>query len=105
MKRKLFLASSLASLGLAGCSSVKDGLTQGPLRAVLGSAQGVDLAVIGTHGLAREYNESAISSDFPLDSLDTPTDPTYAGLQRANWAPYRLVVDGLVARPQRLSLA
>jgi DMSO/TMAO reductase YedYZ molybdopterin-dependent catalytic subunit len=105
VKRRLFLASSLASLGLAGCSSVKDALTQGPLRSVLGSAQGVDLTVIGTRGLAREYNESAITSDFPLDSLDTPTDTTYAGLQRANWAPYRLVVDGLVARPQRLSLA
>jgi DMSO/TMAO reductase YedYZ molybdopterin-dependent catalytic subunit len=104
VKRTLFLASSLASLGLAGCSSVKDALTQGPLRTVLGSAQRLDLTVIGTHGLAREYNESAISSDFPLDSLDTPTDTTYAGLERAHWAPYRLVVDGLVARPQRLSL-
>jgi DMSO/TMAO reductase YedYZ molybdopterin-dependent catalytic subunit len=106
VKRKLFLASSLASVGLAGCTtSVKDALTNGPLRPVLLGASGVDLAVIGTHGLAREYPESAITTDFPLDSLDTPSDPTYTSLQRAGFAPYRLVVDGLVAHPQRLSLA
>jgi len=105
VKRKLFLASSLASIGLAGCSSVKDSLTQGPLRAVLASANRVDLSVIGTRGLAREYPENAITrGDYPIDSLDTPSDPTYDGLVSGNFARYRLIVDGLVAAPQRLTL-
>jgi DMSO/TMAO reductase YedYZ molybdopterin-dependent catalytic subunit len=104
VRRRLFLASSLATLGLTGCG-VKDALTEGPFTKVLGAAQNWDLAVIGTHGLAREYPESAITADFPLDSLDTPSDPSYVAMQRQRFAPFRLIVDGLVARPQRLSLA
>ena len=104
MKRTLFVASSLAALGLTACGPVKNALTYGPFRKVLDSADGLDLAVIGTHGLAREYPESAITTDFPLDSLDTPSDAVYTALVNAGFGGYRLVVDGLVARPQRLSL-
>ncbi len=105
MKRRLFVASSLASLGLAGCGPVKDGLTNGPFRAVLESAQALDYRAIGTHGLAREYPESAITSNFPLNSLDTPGDATYTGLAAGGFGGFRLIVDGLVAQPLRLSLA
>lgn len=106
MKRKLFLASSLAALGLTGCGPLKTGLTNNAgVRRVLGAAEGWNGAVIGTHGLVREYPESAITTDFPLDSLDTPSDATYAALTAHGFGAYRLVVDGLVARPQRLSLA
>ena len=105
MKRRLFLASSLAALALPGCTtSVKNDLTN-RLRPVLSAAEGWNYRTIGTHGLAREYPESAITRDFPLDSLDTPADDRYQGLVAGRFEAYRLVVDGMVARPLRLSLA
>jgi DMSO/TMAO reductase YedYZ molybdopterin-dependent catalytic subunit len=107
MKRRLFLASSLAAVGLAGCGGVKNALTNGPFRKVLTTAEGWNYRVIGTHGLAREYPESAITPtrDYTIDSLPTPSDPAYLDILAGGYGAYRLVVDGLVARPQRLSLA
>ena len=105
MKRTLFLASSLAAVGLSACGPVKNSLTYGPFRSVLDAAEPLDRAVIGTRGLAREYPESAITMDFPLDSLDTPSDAVYAQWAGTGFAGYRLVIDGMVARPQRFSLA
>ena len=105
MKRRLFLASSLSALGLAGCGPVKDGLTNGPFRAVLLSTEKLNHAVIGTHGLAREYKESDVDRTFRVNGLDTPSDATYTALAHAGFRDYKLVVDGLVDRPQRLSLA
>ena len=105
MKRRLFIASSLASLGLAGCGPVKESLTNGPFRNVLLSTEHLNNAVIGTHGLAREYKDSDIDRDFRVNGLDTPSDATYASLAGAGFRDYRLVVDGLVERPQKLSLA
>lgn len=105
MKRRLFLASSLSALGLTACSSVKDSLTNGPFRGALLSTEKLNHAVIGTHGLAREYKEADIDRHFRVNGLDTPSDATYTGLARGGFADYRLIVDGLVERPQRLSLA
>jgi DMSO/TMAO reductase YedYZ molybdopterin-dependent catalytic subunit len=105
MRRKLFVASSLASLGLAGCTtSLKDQLTQ-RLNPVLQSAQGAELAVIGSRGLAREYPDSAIDHDFRTNGNDPPADSSYASLMQDGWRRYKLVVDGLVERPQALTLA
>jgi len=105
MKRTLFLASSLSALGLAGCSSVKDSLTNGPFRGALLSTEKLNHAVIGTRGLAREYRDSDVDRNFRVNSLDTPSDATYTGLARGRFADYRLVVDGLAERPQKLTLA
>ena len=105
MRRRLFLASSLASLGLAGCGPVKDSLTNGPFRNVLLSTEKLNVRVIGTHGLAREYAERDIDREFRVNGLDTPSDARYTGLARGGFREYRLVVDGLVEHPQRLSLA
>jgi DMSO/TMAO reductase YedYZ molybdopterin-dependent catalytic subunit len=105
MRRRLFIASSLSALGLAGCGQVKDSLTNGPFRGALLSTESLNHAVIGTHGLAREYKDSDVDRNFRVNGLDTPTDPTYASLARGGFRDYRLVVDGLVDRPQRLSLA
>ncbi|MBV9409178.1 MAG: molybdopterin-dependent oxidoreductase, partial [Candidatus Eremiobacteraeota bacterium] len=105
MKRRLFLASSLSALGLAGCGPVKDGLTNGPFRAVLLSTENLNHAVIGTHGLAREYRDSDVDRTFRVNGLDTPSDATYTALAHGGFRDYKLVVDGLVERPQHLSLA
>ncbi len=105
MKRSLFIATSM-SAALAGCGAVGSKLTgnQG-FQSVLHTAEDLNLTLIGTHGLAREYSPNDISRDFPLNSFDTPSDALYTHLVREAFSPFRLLVDGLVDRPQRLSLA
>jgi DMSO/TMAO reductase YedYZ molybdopterin-dependent catalytic subunit len=105
MKRGLFIASSLGALGLAGCSSVKESLTTGPFRKVLLTAEGWNHAVIGTRGMAREYTERDVDAKFRVNGFDTPTDATYTALVQNDFRAYRLAVDGLVDRPQALSLS
>jgi DMSO/TMAO reductase YedYZ molybdopterin-dependent catalytic subunit len=105
VNRKLFVASSLSALGLAGCSSAKNALTNGPFRQVLLSAEGWNHGVIGTHGLAREYRDADVDRQFRVNGLDTPADQTYTALRDDGFRGYNLVVDGLVERPQKLSLA
>ena len=102
MKRRLFVASSLAAL--SGCGSVGDAINASPFHKILGSVDGLDQNVIGSRGLVRTYREADISQTFPIDSLATPTDQTYTGLQHDAFRRYRLVVDGLVDRPQKLDL-
>ena len=74
MDRRLFIASSLSALGLAGCGQVKESLTNGPFRGVLLSTEKLNHAVIGTHGMARQYNERDIDAHFRVNGLDTPSD-------------------------------
>ena len=105
MRRRLFVASSLSALGLAGCGAVKESLTNGPFRGALLSTEKLNRAVIGTHGLAREYRESDIDRNFRINGLDPPSDAAYASLAKGEFHGYRLWVDGHVERPQRLSLA
>ncbi len=105
MNRRLFVASSIASLGLAGCSSAKNSLTNGPFRKVLVSAENWNHGVIGTRGMAKEYRDSDIDVNFRVNGLDTPSGQTYTALRGDGFRGYNLVVDGLVDRPQKLSLA
>jgi DMSO/TMAO reductase YedYZ molybdopterin-dependent catalytic subunit len=105
MKRRLFVASSLASLGLAGCGPIKDNLNGGPFHQVLLSTERLNEAVIDTHGMAHEYRPSDVAREFRVNGLDTPSDTSYVDLIREHFHRYRLVIDGLVERPQRLSLA
>ncbi|MEA2665949.1 MAG: hypothetical protein QOI11_2893 [Candidatus Eremiobacteraeota bacterium] len=104
MNRRLFVASSLASLGLAGCGTIKSDLTSGPFRKVLLSAESWNHGLIGTRGLAKEYRDADVDADFRVNGLATPTDETYASLVAGDFRAYHLVVDGLVDRPQQLSL-
>jgi DMSO/TMAO reductase YedYZ molybdopterin-dependent catalytic subunit len=104
VKRRLFIASSLSAIGLAGCGQIKDSLTNGPFHNVLYSAENLNRAVFDTHGLAREYSERDVDRDFRVNGFDTPSDSTYTRLVRDGFRDYRLAVDGLVERPQKFSL-
>jgi len=98
VKRRLFLASSISS-ALAACSPIGTALNNNAgFHNLLGAAQGLNHAIIGTHGLAKEYRERDVSAVFPIDSLPTPTDSTYATLVRDDFRNYKLVVDGAVER-------
>ncbi len=110
MKRTLFLATSLSSLGLglAGCSTIdgaKNALSHGPLFNGLKGAEGLTHAVLGSHGLAKEYPDSAVDHEFRQNGNNTPGDSRYQGLVQTQFRDFKLVVDGLVERPQRFSLA
>jgi DMSO/TMAO reductase YedYZ molybdopterin-dependent catalytic subunit len=105
MKRRLFIATTISS-ALAACSPIGTALNDNAgFHRLLDSAEPLDHALIGTHGLAQTYPESAISPDFPIDSLPTPTDAKYMDLLGTHFRYYRMIVDGAVERPQAFSLA
>ncbi len=104
MKRRLFLATSI-SAALSACAPIGTKLNDNHgFHNFLESAEGLNELAIGTRGRATLYRPSDISNDFPIDSLDTPTDSTYSGLVGDGFRSYRLIVDGLVDRPQALTL-
>lgn len=98
MKRRLFVASTISS-ALAACAPIGTALNNNAgFHTLLGSAQALNHALIDTHGLAKEYRERDISSDFPIDSLPTPSDASYAALLKDGFRNYKLIVDGAVQR-------
>ena len=61
--------------------------------------------VAGREALAREYAASDMSPFFRTNGNTMPASPEYQAHANAKFADWRLVVDGLVARPLQLSLA
>lgn len=105
MNRRLFVASTISS-ALAACSPIGTALNDNAgFHKLLGSTQGLTHGAIGTRGLAREYGERDISAQFPVDSLPTPTDATYAAWASDGFRGFSLVVDGAVAQRKVLPLA
>jgi len=104
VKRRLFVASSLAA-ALAGCDRVTNGLNEWqPAHNAIGVEEDLDRALIGTRGMAQLYRESDITWKYPVNGLDTPSDPEYEHLIATGFAAYRLPVTGLVDRPRTFSL-
>ena len=60
--------------------------------------------LMSNHPLAREFNRSQISKVSPVNG-PPPENETYQRLLAGGFADWRLVVDGLVARPSSFSLA
>lgn len=56
------------------------------------------------HSLAREFDRSQVSSVAPVNG-DPPESDAYQRLLAGDFAEWRLIVDGLVARPSTFSLA
>lgn len=105
MKRRLFLASSI-SAALAACSPIGTKLndTKG-FHDALTSAEALDARIIGTRGMAALYRPQDISRDFPIDSLDTPSDAAYQLQAAEMFRGFKLTVNGLVERPAAIPLA
>ncbi len=105
MQRKLFLASGIGA-ALAACSPIGTKLNENRgFHSLLESAERLNGGLIGTRGRAHLYASSDISADFPVNSLDTPSDSLYEGLMLHNFAGYKLVLDGAVDHPLALTLA
>jgi DMSO/TMAO reductase YedYZ molybdopterin-dependent catalytic subunit len=104
MRRRLFLASAASML--AGCGPIGTALNGNDnVRRVLASAEGLNHLLIGTRGLAREYRDSDVDRHFRVNGFAAPSDAHYADLVARDFAPYRLIVEGAVERPQALTLA
>jgi len=103
MKRGIFLAS----LGLCGCGfhlGNKLNETQW-IHDALGLAQPLNHAVIGTRGMAKLYTEAAIDRNFRTNGFDPPQTAEYTQWAGEAFRGYRLIVDGMVDRPQAYTLA
>jgi DMSO/TMAO reductase YedYZ molybdopterin-dependent catalytic subunit len=104
MRRRLFIASTVSAL--AGCGPISAALSQNErVQQVLASAEGLNHALIGTRGLAREYTDRDVDRHFRVNGFATPSDARYTALVAGNFTAYRLVVDGAVERAHAFSLA
>jgi len=105
MKRRLFIASTISS-ALTACSPIGTALNNNEaFHKLIGVAQPLNHALIGTRGLAKEYSEADIVRDFPLTGFDPPSNSTYTDYLGNGFSSYRLVVDGAVEHRQAFSLA
>jgi DMSO/TMAO reductase YedYZ molybdopterin-dependent catalytic subunit len=107
-RRKLLTggAITLGGLALSGC----DPLSRSPeFRAFLRSGealtQSAQRTLMAGQPLAREFSERDISRVFKANGTKDPKTPQYKALADGGFAAWRLQVDGLVDRPQSLSLA
>lgn len=80
-----------------------------PVRRVLFSAEDahrfLQRSLTDRAALAREFPAAEMSPVFRTNGTSNPNTPEYQALAANRFADWRLTVDGLVARPIRLSLA
>lgn len=107
-RRKLIgsLAAGAGGLILSGCNRIN---ADPRVRAVLQSAEGLTMRaqrlITDRTALAREFGAADISPVFRSNGTHQPAGAAYQEHLRAGFADWRLVVDGLVARPLSLSMA
>jgi DMSO/TMAO reductase YedYZ molybdopterin-dependent catalytic subunit len=96
----------LGSLGLGGAGLLLSGCDEAPglIRGAEGLHYRAQRLLVGD-ALAREYAPSQRSPEFRVNGNRMPRDPDYARHMASGFADWRLVIDGLVARPMALSLA
>jgi DMSO/TMAO reductase YedYZ molybdopterin-dependent catalytic subunit len=99
------LAASLGALGVAGC----DRLSQSDwFPKVLGAAEPVNRTLgklVARKAMAQEFTPADLSPTFRSNGTAEPDNPQYAALAANGFADYALDVGGLVANPQRFTLA
>ena len=105
LSRRDALLAGGGALLLGGC----DRLNASPaFRSLLGEAEGLHARAaraIGGDRLAREYAPADMSPEFRANGNRTVDDLVYRRHLRTGFAEWRLLVDGLVAKPLALPLA
>ncbi|MEQ1724457.1 MAG: molybdopterin-dependent oxidoreductase [Sphingopyxis sp.] len=100
------LGASAGGLLLSGCDAL--GANEG-FRGVLRSGESLTYAtqrlVSDRNALAREFAEAEMSPVFRANGNIMPASADYAAHLATRFADWRLVVDGLVARPLAIPLA
>jgi DMSO/TMAO reductase YedYZ molybdopterin-dependent catalytic subunit len=103
------LATAAGASGLAVAARLADryGLIPPDHGGIYGVGEtltyGAQRLLMSHHSLAREFDRSQISKVFPVNG-EPPRTELYERLQAAQFADWRLKLDGLVARPSLLSL-
>ena len=107
-RRDWLRAGLTGAIGLA--AGACDKITASP--AVNGALDGAESLnrrlhgfLVGRSALAREYDASAISSDFRANGTTDPDSDDYRALAAGGFQDWRLQIGGLVERPLSLSLA
>lgn len=107
-RRKLLTTGviTLGGLALSGC----DPLSRSPdFRSFLKNGEGLTMAAQRTlmlgQPLAREFSERDISPVFKANGTKDPNTAAYKMLTANGFNTWKLRIDGLVERPQSLSLA
>jgi DMSO/TMAO reductase YedYZ molybdopterin-dependent catalytic subunit len=112
-RRKLITAGLTATGGAAGLAVAAQlanryGLIPPDWRGVYGPGETLTYAaqhiLTSHHSLAREFSRAQVSKVAQV-SGDPPRTGPYQRLLAASFAPWRLSIDGLVARPGSFSLA
>jgi DMSO/TMAO reductase YedYZ molybdopterin-dependent catalytic subunit len=102
VKRRLFVATSLAAL--SGCG-LNNRINDSGFHRVLESVEPLNHALIDTHGRAKLYTEADVDRDFRTNGFEVPSDSRYQGFVRDGFASYRLAVDGAVEHKAAFSVA
>src|SRR5438105_4809562 len=110
-RRKLItagLAAAGGASGLAVAAKIADrfGLIPPEHGSIYGPGETLSYAshrLLGRDSLAREFPRSQISK-APFANGDPPKDDAYKRLRAGGFADWRLIVDGMVARPASFSL-
>ena len=105
-RRGLLGSLGASALLLPGCDRIG---RSGAFKSLDASAQDLTMRaqrlLIGRTALAREYSAEDMSPVFRTNGNVLPRSPAYQAHLAAGFRDWRLVVDGLVARPLALSLA
>jgi DMSO/TMAO reductase YedYZ molybdopterin-dependent catalytic subunit len=110
-RRKLLTGGLAAAAGISGIAvasrmASRYGLIPPDSGGIWGVGETLTYAaqrmLMSHHSLAREFNRSEISRAIPV-SGDAPKTDRYQRLLGAGFADWRLIVDGLVARPAAFS--
>lgn len=108
LNRRRFIRRAVALVGLlplGGC----DELSSRPwvtrvLEFAEGATRRAQRLLLPESALAPEYTEADISKSFKANGSTDPEDPEYQDLADGRFKDWRLKIDGLVERPQALSL-
>lgn len=110
MTRRKLITSASGAAGLAVAAELANryGLIPPDWRGVYGPGETLTYAaqriLTSHHSLAREFSRAEVSKIAQV-SGDPPRSDAYQRLLAASFVPWRLSVDGLVARPASFSLA
>src|SRR5436190_22111329 len=104
--RGLAAAAGLSGLALAERIADRYGLIPPDHGGIYGAGETLTYAtqrlLMSYHSLAREFDRSRISKVIPVNG-PPPENETYELLREHDFEDWRLVVDGLVARPSAFS--
>jgi len=111
-RRKFVTAGLAATAGVSGVAvaanlATRYGLVPPDSGGIYGPGETLTYAVqrlLARNSLAREFPRSMISK-IPFANEIPPLNESFKGLQGGGFANWRLVIDGMVARPASLSLA